>query len=177
MCRGAAGHRSARCSRRRAGDELIVGSIHSADSCSECCCMFLWLWLNWKDLNCCFPWQACLLVVRSAGSHMNGISPHYECTVQSGALHSQKNAVSHFSHLSAWYGCQSGLWGEGGWAACWATVLPLPSVLINAVCRCTLCSAASQEIKHRHYLNVAFPCSQLPWRLQSDVCNRPLVVM
>lgn len=57
----------------------------------ECYCMFLWQWLNWIDLNCCFSWQAVPWLSEVSlvqGSHMNGISQHYECTMQSGPFHS-----------------------------------------------------------------------------------------
>lgn len=47
------------------------------------------------------------------------------------------------------------------------------SLSLRAHQRCTLCSAACQENKHRHYLKVGFLSSLLPWRLQSDMCNQP----
>lgn len=62
----------------------------------ECCCVFLWQWLNRIDLNCCFLGRLSLSCQKSLRCHMKEISQHYECTVQSGAFHSQKCCITVF---------------------------------------------------------------------------------
>lgn len=130
--------------------------------------MFLWQWLNWIDLNCCFLGRLSLGCQKSLWCR-----EPYEWDFSALWVYHAIWPVSFTKMLRhSFPTCRPDMDAKVGKSGA-QQFFPLPSALINAVCRCTLRSAACQGIKHRHYLKAEFHSSQLPWWLQSDVCNQP----
>jgi len=123
----------------------------------EICCMFLWLWLNGIDLNCCFLGRLSLGCQKSLWC-MEPYEWDFSTLWVYNAIWSFPFTKTLCQTFPTWWPGMDANAGKSG----------MQQITHYATCahqgrlHMHLHSAACQEIKHRRYLKVEFPISQLP---------------